>query len=160
MITHYLDDSIGRILDTLDELHISENTVVFFSSDHGPAGAAGHDIDFFGSDAGLRGQKSQMFEGGLRVPLLVRWPGVVAAQSEAAYPVTFYDFLPTVSVAREGGCFSTCAPLRWRSDHCPLTSVLIWLLGCLCCWMTCYWAAILLTAAAVAIFLLLRSGYW
>jgi arylsulfatase A-like enzyme len=84
-----LDASVGRVLARLDELGLRDNTVVVFYSDNGGLLADA-------SQFPLRGGKAQLYEGGIRVPLIVRWPGVVAAGSVSAMPVTSVDFLPTL----------------------------------------------------------------
>ena len=93
MITR-MDRDIGRILDLLEEKGIAENTIVFFSSDNGPHQEGGHDPDFFDSNGPLRGIKRDLYEGGIRVPLIVYWPGtIVPAVSD--HPSAFWDFMPT-----------------------------------------------------------------
>ncbi|MFT7517630.1 MAG: arylsulfatase A [Myxococcota bacterium] len=94
MITR-MDRDIGRILDTLDEMGVAENTLVVFTSDNGPSWIGGCDLEFFQSQGGLRGRKAQVFEGGLRVPTIVRWPGVVPADSTSDYVSAFWDWLPS-----------------------------------------------------------------
>jgi arylsulfatase A len=94
MVTR-MDDEIGRILDTLDELGLAENTLVLFTSDNGPTFNGGTDSEFFGSADGLRGLKTELYEGGIRVPLVARWPGRIAAGSVSELPSAFWDFLPT-----------------------------------------------------------------
>ncbi len=86
-----LDSDVGRILDLLKELHVDEQTIVFFTSDHGAA------KDFFNSSGPLRGIKRSMYEGGLRVPMIVRWPGVVPAGKVSDEVWTFWDVLPTLA---------------------------------------------------------------
>lgn len=82
-----MDRSIGRFLDRLDELQLASNTLVIFKSDNGS----------FGVDvAPLRGQKGYLFEGGIRVPWIVRWPGVVEAGSICSEPVISTDVYPTL----------------------------------------------------------------
>ena len=88
MVTR-MDADVGRLLDLLAELEIEKNTIVFFTSDHGAA------RDFFNSSGPLRGIKRGMYEGGLRVPMIVRWPGVVPAGKVSDEIWTFWDVLPT-----------------------------------------------------------------
>jgi arylsulfatase A len=97
MITH-MDASIGQIVDLLDELQLSDNTLVLFTSDNGPTynRLGGSDSDFFNSSGPLRGRKGSVFEGGIRVPLIARWPGNVAAGRETDQIAAFWDLLPTL----------------------------------------------------------------
>jgi arylsulfatase A-like enzyme len=94
MITH-LDDSVGRVLAKLQTLGIERDTIVFFSSDNGPHKEGGADPAFFNSWGPLRGYKRDLTEGGIRVPMLVRWPGRVRAGSVNDHVWAFWDFLPT-----------------------------------------------------------------
>jgi arylsulfatase A len=94
MITR-MDRDIGRILDLLDELGLAENTLVLCTSDNGPITAGGQDPDFFRSAGPLRGLKFSLYEGGIRVPLLARWPGKIAAGSTSARVSDFADMFPT-----------------------------------------------------------------
>ncbi|MGH9464280.1 MAG: arylsulfatase [Thermoanaerobaculia bacterium] len=91
MVTR-LDAGVGRLLDALAELGLDRRTVVFFSSDNG---ANGFLRDFFGSTGGLRGAKSDLYEGGIRVPMLVRWTGRVPPGGISDFAWTHADFLPT-----------------------------------------------------------------
>ncbi|MBA3314061.1 MAG: arylsulfatase [Planctomycetaceae bacterium] len=84
-----LDGDVGRLLDLLKELQLDEKTIVFFTSDHGAA------KDFFHSSGPLRDIKRSMYEGGLRVPMIVRWPDVVPAGKVSDEVWTFWDVLPT-----------------------------------------------------------------
>lgn len=93
MVTR-LDRDIGRILALLDELNIAGNTLVFFTSDNGAALPARKEM-FFDSTAGLRGHKGNMYEGGLRVPMVVRWPGRIKPGTTSDYPWMFEDIMPT-----------------------------------------------------------------
>jgi arylsulfatase A len=88
-----LDAGVGRILGALDELGLRENTLVWFTSDNGPARTGKHP---YGSSAGLREYKGHLYEGGVRVPCLIRWPGVTTPGSVSDVPVIGTDFLPTV----------------------------------------------------------------
>ena len=94
MITR-MDDHIGRILDQLDELGLAENTVVMFSSDNGTTYTGGVDADFFESTAGLRGLKGSLYEGGIRVPLIARWPGRIRPGTVSDRVSAFWDMMPT-----------------------------------------------------------------
>ena len=95
MITR-LDADIGKLLDKLKELKLDENTIVFFSSDNGPHKEGGGDPAFFESAGQLRGYKRSMTEGGIRVPMIVRWPGKVKP-AESDFVWAFWDFLPTAA---------------------------------------------------------------
>jgi arylsulfatase A-like enzyme len=91
------DESVGRLLRLLDELGLDERTVVFLTSDNGPHRAGGGDPEFFRSAGPLRGIKRDLYEGGIRVPMLVRWPGRIAPGTVSARPWAFWDFLPTAA---------------------------------------------------------------
>jgi arylsulfatase A-like enzyme len=94
MITR-LDRDVGRILDLLDELQLSENTLVIFTSDNGPITAGGQDPDFFDSNGPLRDLKFTLYEGGIRVPFIARWPSRIARGSASGLVSDFADMFPT-----------------------------------------------------------------
>jgi len=99
MITR-MDREIGRAMRLVQELGLDENTLFVFSSDNGPLqgmlqGLAGSDGDFFNSNGGLRDGKGMLYEGGIRVPTIVRWKGRVAAGSTTDRISGFEDWLPT-----------------------------------------------------------------
>lgn len=94
MITR-MDAHIGRILTRLDELGLTDNTVVIFTSDNGTTYTGGVDADFFESTAGLRGLKGSLYEGGIRVPLIARWPGHIPPGSVSDHVSAFWDMMPT-----------------------------------------------------------------
>jgi arylsulfatase A-like enzyme len=94
MITR-LDSDVGRVLDRLNEHGIDERTIVMFSSDNGPHAEGGHDPEFFDANGPLRGIKRDLYEGGIRVPMLVRWPGRVPAGTVSDHVGYFGDFLAT-----------------------------------------------------------------
>lgn len=96
MITR-LDESVGKILNLLKELKIDENTLILFSSDNGPHKEGGADPEFFKSAGPLRGYKRSLYEGGIRVPFIVRWKGKVEGGKKSKVLVTFWDILPTFS---------------------------------------------------------------
>jgi arylsulfatase A-like enzyme len=91
-----LDREVGRLLDALRELGLERDTLVLFSSDNGPSTEGGGDPAFFGSSAGLRGGKGELYEGGLRVPLLARWPGRITPGA-SDLPCAAWDLLPTIA---------------------------------------------------------------
>lgn len=83
-----VDEGLGRILNTLDELELAENTVVILTSDNGGHGC-------ITDNRPLRGAKGMFYEGGIRIPLIVRWPGVIRPGSECHEPVISFDWYPT-----------------------------------------------------------------
>ncbi|MBC8325268.1 MAG: sulfatase-like hydrolase/transferase [Verrucomicrobia subdivision 3 bacterium] len=88
-----LDASFGRLMTALDQQKLSDNTFVFFTSDNGPARTGFHP---HGETAGLRDKKGSVYEGGIRVPGLVRWPGKVKAGAVESTPISGVDLLPTL----------------------------------------------------------------
>ena len=92
-----LDNEIGEILGLLAKLGIDDNTLVMFASDNGAHLEGGHDPGFWNSTGGLRGHKRDMHEGGIRSPLLARWPGRIEAGSTSDHPSAFWDILPTMA---------------------------------------------------------------
>jgi arylsulfatase A-like enzyme len=95
MITR-LDRDIGTLLAKLDVLGLSKNTLVLFSSDNGPHKEGGNDPEFFRSSGPFRGIKRALTDGGIRVPMIVGWPGV-AKPSVSDHVWAFWDFLPTIA---------------------------------------------------------------
>jgi arylsulfatase len=93
------DAEIGRLMATLEEKGVADNTIVVITSDNGPSWVGGVDMKYFNSQGGLRGRKAQIWEGGIRVPTVVRWPGVVEPGSSNAVPSGFEDWLPTFAAA-------------------------------------------------------------
>ena len=92
---HRMDADIGRLFELLKELKLDEKTLVIFTSDNGPESAGGHKSEFFRSGAPFRGQKNGPYEGGIRVPLIARWPGHVPVGKKTDQPVVFYDVMAT-----------------------------------------------------------------
>lgn len=93
MIT-LLDTDIGRILNLLEDKGIDENTVVFFTSDNGPTGSSNR---YFDSNGPLRGVKSDLYEGGIRVPMIAWWPGTINSGQTSGHISAAWDFLPTIA---------------------------------------------------------------
>jgi arylsulfatase A-like enzyme len=96
MITR-LDTDVGRLMEKLSELGLENDTVVFFTSDNGPHREGGSSAAFFQSSGPLRGIKRDLYDGGIRVPMLVRWPGQVKAGETSGQVWAFWDFLPTAA---------------------------------------------------------------
>jgi arylsulfatase A len=132
-----LDHAFGLLMKSLDEQKLTENTLVIFTSDNGPEGD-GVKSPGRGSTGGLRGRKRSVYEGGIRVPGLVRWPGKIAANSTSNTPVIGSDIFATVAAVTnvevsndrvvDGGDMraawigqpvSRSRPLYWRCDIAP-----------------------------------------
>ena len=90
-----MDMYVGQIVDRLKELGLYENTVIMFASDNGPHKEGGHDPDFFNSNGPWRGYKRDVYEGGIRVPMIVSWPGHIA-KGETDFMCSFWDMMPTL----------------------------------------------------------------
>jgi arylsulfatase A-like enzyme len=90
-----LDRDIARILATLKERRIDDKTLVIVSSDNGPHKEGGVKPDFLGSSGPLQGTKRDLYEGGIRVPMIARWPGTIKAGSTSHHISAFWDILPT-----------------------------------------------------------------
>lgn len=95
MITR-LDAYVGEVLAKLKEKGLDENTIVVFTSDNGPHEEGGADPEFFGRDGKLRGLKRQCYEGGIRIPYIVRWAGTIEAGARSNHQLAFYDVMPTI----------------------------------------------------------------
>jgi len=93
----HLDNEVGLLLDQLQELGIDNNTLIIFASDNGAHKEGGHDPKFWNSTGGLRGFKRDMHEGGIKSPMLARWPSKIAAGSKSHLLSGFQDILPTLS---------------------------------------------------------------
>lgn len=96
MVTR-LDKHVGEIISTLKRCGIDDNTIVMFTSDNGPHSEGGANPGYFDSNGALRGQKRDLYEGGIRVPMIARWPGKIAAGTETDHVSAFWDVMPTVA---------------------------------------------------------------
>ena len=96
MVTR-LDGYVGQVLAKLKELGLDEDTIVFFTSDNGPHKEGGFNPALSHSSGPLRGIKRDMYEGGIRVPMIARWPGKIAAGRVSDQPWAFWDFMPTAA---------------------------------------------------------------
>jgi arylsulfatase A len=90
-----LDRYVGQVIAKLKSSGIDKNTLVIFTSDNGPTWVSGITPDLFDSSAGLRGRKAQLYEGGIRVPFIARWPGKIRPNSTSDLPSVMYDMFPT-----------------------------------------------------------------
>ncbi|MEP4595653.1 MAG: arylsulfatase [Cyclobacteriaceae bacterium] len=90
-----LDRQVGELVDVLKEEGLDGNTLVVFTSDNGPHQEGGADPDFFDSNGQYKGYKRDLFEGGIRVPTIIKWPERVKAKSSSAHISAFWDWLPT-----------------------------------------------------------------
>ncbi len=90
-----LDTSVGMIMAKLREHHLDDDTLVIFASDNGVQEEGNTKLEFFNSSGPLRGIKRDMYEGGIRVPLIARWPKYIPADTTSHLPIVFYDFMAT-----------------------------------------------------------------
>ncbi len=92
-----LDGDVGKILSLLTELGLDQDTIVFFSSDNGPHEEGGASAKFFNSSGPLHGIKRDLYDGGVRVPMIVHWPGKIRPGQTNNQPFALWDFLPTAA---------------------------------------------------------------
>lgn len=95
-ITH-LDSCVGELVKKIKLLGLEKNTIIMFSSDNGPHAEGGANPRYFQSSGPLRGQKRDLYEGGIRVPFIVKWSGKVAENTVSNHPSAFWDIFPTIS---------------------------------------------------------------
>ena len=94
---HILDRQVGEIVRRVEELGIADNTLIVFTSDNGPHEEAGADPTYFDSNGPYRGVKRDLYEGGIRVPMIAYWPGTVKGGSQSDHISAFWDVFPTVA---------------------------------------------------------------
>ncbi len=94
MITR-MDRDVGKLFKKIKDLGLDEDTLVIFTSDNGPHSEGGGDSKFFDSNGPLKGMKRDLYEGGIRVPTVARWPGRIEPGTQSAHASAFWDFLPT-----------------------------------------------------------------
>ncbi len=93
----HLDACVGKVVQLLKEKGLDNNTIVIFSSDNGSHQEGGANPAFFNSSGGLKGMKRDLYEGGIRVPMILKWPAKVAKGTKTDLISAFWDFLPTVA---------------------------------------------------------------
>jgi len=94
---HYIDKDMGKIMKALQDIGADKDTIVMFSSDNGPHQEGGHQMPFFDSNGPLKGMKRDLYEGGIRVPFIARWPGAIPAGSVSDHISAFQDVFPTLA---------------------------------------------------------------
>jgi arylsulfatase A-like enzyme len=92
-----MDRDIGRLVDLVHARGLDRSTLVMFISDNGPHQEGGGDPAFFKSSGGLRGIKRDLYEGGIRVPMIARWPGTIPAGRTSDHPWAHWDLFPTLA---------------------------------------------------------------
>lgn len=90
-----LDNQVGNLMKELKKLNIDQNTMVIFTSDNGAHREGGHNPDFWDSNGPLRGLKRSLTEGGIRTPMIIRWPNTIKPSRRTDHISAFWDFLPT-----------------------------------------------------------------
>ncbi|MFD8634040.1 sulfatase-like hydrolase/transferase [Streptomyces sp. NPDC059533] len=129
----HLDAQVGAVVDRLKALGIAERTVLLIASDNGPHEEGGVNPDLFDANGPLRGYKRNLYEGGVRVPLIAWAPGRIAAGTTSARPTPLYDVLPTLADLAGGAPapsdidgLSAAQVLSGRADLAPLHDHLYW----------------------------------
>jgi arylsulfatase A-like enzyme len=92
-----LDQQVGEIVAKVKELGLENNTLIIFTSDNGPHKEGGADPDYFGSNGVYRGYKRDLYEGGIRVPMIACWPGTIKVGTTSDHASAFWDVLPTLA---------------------------------------------------------------
>lgn len=94
---HLMDEQVGSVLNKVAALGLDDNTLIIFTSDNGPHVEGGADPDYFDSNGNLRGYKRDLYEGGIRVPLLATWKGKIKEGQVSDHPSAFWDVMPTLA---------------------------------------------------------------
>lgn len=92
-----LDQQVGEIMDKVEALGIADNTIIIFTSDNGPHTEGGADPQYFDSNGPLKGTKRDLYEGGIRVPMIAKWPAKIKANSTSDHISAFWDIFPTLA---------------------------------------------------------------
>ncbi|MET0298793.1 MAG: arylsulfatase [Flavitalea sp.] len=94
-MVHKLDEYVGQVVAAVKNKGLENNTIIIFTSDNGPHKEGGNDPDFFKSNMGFRGYKRDLYEGGIRVPMIVSWPEHIKRNRVSEHIAAFWDILPT-----------------------------------------------------------------
>ncbi len=127
-----VDNGVGRLLNQLRKLGIEGNTIVVLASDHGGLSARGGNREVATSNRPLRAGKGHLYEGGLRIPLLIRWPGNTQAGAEIATPVSTLDLFPTfvdmagIAMPEKGGGDGLSLAALLRDGAAPERDTFFW----------------------------------
>jgi arylsulfatase A-like enzyme len=92
-----LDEQVGEIMDKVEALGLADNTLIIFTSDNGPHKEGGADPDYFDSNGPLKGYKRDLYEGGVRVPMIAKWTGKIEPNSTSNHISAFWDVFPTIA---------------------------------------------------------------
>ncbi|MBC8768409.1 arylsulfatase [Arenibacter sp. BSSL-BM3] len=92
-----LDDQVGEIIEKIERLGLTDNTIIIFTSDNGPHQEGGADPDYFDSNSIYRGYKRDLYEGGIRVPMIASWPNKIERNTKSDHISAFWDVLPTIA---------------------------------------------------------------
>ncbi|SHG15554.1 Arylsulfatase A [Arenibacter palladensis] len=92
-----LDEQVGEIVQKVNDLGIADNTIIIFTSDNGPHLEGGADPDYFDSNGMLKGYKRDLYEGGIRVPMMVKWPNKIKPGTVTGHVSAFWDVFPTLA---------------------------------------------------------------
>ncbi|MEG3658137.1 arylsulfatase [Arenibacter palladensis] len=92
-----LDEQVGEIVQKVNDLGIADNTIIIFTSDNGPHLEGGADPDYFDSNGLLKGYKRDLYEGGIRVPMMVKWPNKIKPGTVTGHVSAFWDVFPTLA---------------------------------------------------------------
>jgi arylsulfatase A-like enzyme len=119
----HMDHQVGRLLERLDQLGLRDDTLVLFTSDNGPVTRDWRqwwELNLYGSAGDFRGRKGDLYEGGLRVPAIARWPGRIPAGQVSDDPLCGYDLMPTLA-AVAGVAVPTDRPIDGEDARAALT---------------------------------------
>jgi membrane-anchored protein YejM (alkaline phosphatase superfamily) len=104
-----LDQQVGEIIDKVKVLGLEKNTIIIFTSDNGPHQEGGKDLDYFNSNGNLKGYKRDLYEVGIRVPMIVSWPGKTKPNKKAVHISAFWDVFQHLIILM---VYHSCPPFK------------------------------------------------